>query len=114
MCLSFSFGISAGDLGEDVGLAQDQQVLAFDGDLGAAVLGVQDLVTLGDVERDALAVVVELALADREHLALLRLLLRRVGKNDAGGRRGFLLDGLDDHTIAEWLELPRTTPPQSL
>ena len=44
------------DLGEDVGLAQDQQVLAVDLDLRAAVLGVQDLVALGDVERDALAV----------------------------------------------------------
>src|SRR3954468_20640161 len=35
---------SASDLGEDVGLAQDQQVLALDRDLGAAVLRVQDLV----------------------------------------------------------------------
>ena len=42
---------SAGDLGEHVGLAQDQQVLAFDRDLGAAVLGVEDLVALDDVER---------------------------------------------------------------
>ena len=34
------------DLGQDVGLAQDQEVLAVDLDLGAAVLGVQDLVAL--------------------------------------------------------------------
>jgi len=72
-----------GDLGENVGLAQDQQVLAVDDDLGAAVLRVQDLVALGHVERDALAVVVELAVADRQDLALLRLLLRGVGKDDA-------------------------------
>src|SRR4051794_21578923 len=96
---------SAGDLGEDVGLAQDQQVLAVHGDLGAAVLGVQDLVALADVEGDALAVVVELAVADREHLALLRLLLGRVGEHDAGGGGRLLLDGLDDQAIAQGLEL---------
>src|SRR4051812_10375125 len=103
MFLSFSFGISPGDLGEAVDPRQNHKVLAFTGDLGAAVLGEKNLVTLEAVERDALAVVVELALADREHLALLRLLLRRVGKNDAGGRSGFLLDGLDDQAIAQGL-----------
>ena len=61
------------DLGEDVGLAQDQQVLAVDGDLGAAVLGVEDLVALGDVEGDALlAILVPLAFADGEDLLVLR------------------------------------------
>src|SRR3954451_2247746 len=104
MCLDLLWG-SAGDLGEDVGLAQDEEILAFDGDLGAAVLGVQDLVTLGHVERDTLAVVVELAVADSEDLALLGLLLRGVGKNDAGSGGRFLLDGLDDQSIAQGLEL---------
>src|SRR4051794_20726683 len=98
-------GLSAGDLGEYVGLAQDQQVLAVHLDLRAAVLGVQDLVALGDVERDALAVVVELAVADREHLPLLRLLLGRVRKDDAGGGRLLLLHRLDDQAIAQGLEL---------
>src|SRR3954447_17496674 len=111
MSLRISLG-STGDPGEHVGLAQNQQVLTVDGDLGAAVLAVEHFVALGHVKRDALAgVVTEPAVADREHLALLRLLLRRVGKDDAGRRRGFLLDGLDDHTIAEWLELHRTPPP---
>src|SRR3954447_12709726 len=111
MSLRISLG-STGDPGEHVGLAQNQQVLTVDGDLGAAVLAVEHFVALGHVKRDALAgVVTEPAVADRQHLALLWLFLRRVGKNDAGRRRGFLLDGLDDHTIAEWLELHRTPPP---
>ena len=47
---------SASDLREDVRLAQDQKVLAIDRDVGAAVLAVEDLVALFDVERDALTV----------------------------------------------------------
>src|SRR5918994_3996044 len=38
---SFAIG-SALDDGEDVAAREDQQVVAVDGDLGAAVLGVQD------------------------------------------------------------------------
>ena len=61
----------ARDLGEHVRLAQDEEILALDLDLGAAVLRVQDLVALGDVERDALvAILVPLALTDCEDLAL--------------------------------------------
>ena len=86
-----SHGVSefslAQDLGQHVGLAQHQQVLAVDLDLRAAVLGVQDLVALGHVERDALArLLAELAVADGEDLALLGLLLRGVGKDDAAER----------------------------
>src|SRR3954454_18099151 len=103
---------SAGDLGQDVALAQDQQVLAVDHDLRAAVLRVQDLVALGDVERDALAVVVELAVADRQDLALLRLLLGSVRKDDAGSSRRVLLDSLDDQAIAQGLEIHRVTSTQ--
>src|SRR6201999_616252 len=107
--MSHVFKISLVDLGEDVGLAQDQQVLAVNGDLRAAVLRVQDLVALGHVERDALAVVVELPVADREDLALLRLLLGGVRKDDAGSGRRVLLDSLDDQTIAQGLEIHRVT-----
>src|SRR5256885_13417195 len=96
---------SAGALRQPVALAQDQEVLAVDLDLRAAVLGVQALVALGDVERDPLAVVVELAVADGQDLPLLRLLLRGVGEDDARGRRLLLLDRLDDQSIAQRLEL---------
>ena len=33
-----------GDLGEDVRLTKNEKILAFDGDVGSAVLGVEDLV----------------------------------------------------------------------
>jgi co-chaperonin GroES (HSP10) len=60
------------NLGEHVALAQDEEILPVDLDLRAAVLRVQDLIALGDVERDALAVVVELAVPDGEELLVLR------------------------------------------
>src|SRR5215211_2667292 len=98
-------GVLAGDLGQDVGLAQDEQVLALDVDLRAAVLGVEDLVVLGDVERNPLAVVPYLAVAYCEDLAALRLLLRGVGEDDAACGRLLLLDRLDDQAIAEGLQI---------
>jgi hypothetical protein len=49
----------------------------------AGVLGVHHLVARRHVERGALAVVVELPVADRQDLALLRLLLRGFGHHDA-------------------------------
>ena len=52
-------------------------------DLGAAVLREDDLVALGDVHRDELALVVARARADREDVAALRLLLRGVRQDDA-------------------------------
>src|ERR687885_454905 len=78
----------AGDLRQDVGLAQDE-----------------DLVALVDVERHALVVVTELAVADGQDLAALRLLLGRIGEDDAAGGRLLLLYRLDDQPIAEGLEL---------
>src|SRR3954470_14386721 len=90
------------ELGQDVGLTEDEQLFAVDPDLRAAVLGVQDLVALGDVERNALlALVVPLAITDGDDLALLGLLLRGV-REDQAARRGLLLfDRLDDQSIAQ-------------
>src|SRR3954452_13734460 len=94
------------DLGQDVGLAQDQQVLAVDLDLGSAVLAVEHGVALRDVERDALlAIIVVAAVADGDDLAALRLLLRGVGEDDAAGSRLLLLDRPHDEPIAQRLEL---------
>src|SRR3954454_10709508 len=96
---------SAGDLGQDVGLAQHEEVLAVDHDVCAAVLGVEDLVALRDVDGNTVAVVVDLALAHGENLAALRLLLGSVGQDDAARRRLLLLYRLDDQAIAQRLEL---------
>src|SRR5690349_23185123 len=106
------WGYLAGDLGQDVGLAQHEELLALDGDLGAAVLGVEDLVALLHVERNALVVVAELAVTDGENLAALRLLLGRIGEDDAARRRLLLLYRLDDQAIAQGLEL-HAQPPQT-
>src|ERR687895_2672524 len=93
-------------LREHVRLPQDEQVIAFDLDLGAAVLRIQDLVALGDVERNPLvAVLVPLAVADRENLAALRLLLGRVGKDDAAGGGLFLFNRLDDQAGSQRVEV---------
>ena len=93
-------------IAEDVGLAEHEQVLTVDGDLGPAVLAVQDGVALRHVQRDALlALVVEAALADGDDLSTLRLLLGGVGEHDAAGGRRVLLDRPHDEPIAQRLEL---------
>src|SRR3954463_3327982 len=99
-------GLLVLDLGEDVGLAKDQQVLAVDLDLGPAVLAVEDRGALRHVEGNALLpVLVETTIADGDDLALLGLLLGGVGKDQAAGRGLLLLDGPHDQPIAEGLEL---------
>src|SRR5690606_10026717 len=66
---------SAGDDRQDVAGGQDEVVLAAVLDLGAAVLAVDDAVTDGDVQRDALvAVLVPATRADGQDLTLLGLL----------------------------------------
>ncbi len=68
------------DDGEHVAGVEDQQVLALDRDLGAAVLRVDDRVAHLDVDRDDLAGrVAATARADGQDLALLGLLLGGVG-----------------------------------
>src|SRR4051812_43421576 len=102
----FSVVLLGLDLGEDVGLAEHEQVLTVDLDLGAAVLAVEDLVALRDVERNALlALVVVAAVAYGDDLALLRLLLGGIGEDDAAGGRLLLLDGPHDQPVAQGLEL---------
>src|ERR687891_1607660 len=76
----------ADDLGQDVRLAQDQILVGADLDLGAAVLGEDDLVTILQVHLDVLPVLVPRAGAHCENASSLRLLLRRVRQNDAARR----------------------------
>src|SRR6188472_1036439 len=64
---------------EDLFLAHDQVFLALELDLLPGVLAEEDLVPSLDVERRDLAVLVGLALADRDHFALLGLFLGAVG-----------------------------------
>src|SRR5262249_19044764 len=92
-------------LREDVRLAQNEQLLSIDLDLGAAVLAVEDLVALGDVERNTLAVVIELAVADGQNLALLWLLLRGGGEADPTAVGLLFLDRPPGEPIAQGFEL---------
>src|SRR6185503_12219687 len=95
----------ADDLGQDVRLAQDQDLVGSELDLGPAVLGEDDLVTLLDVHLDVLPVLVARAGTDREDLAALRLLLRGVGQHDAAGRDLFLFEDLHDQAVTKRLQI---------
>jgi len=61
---------ASADDGENVAGGEDQELLAAVLDLGAAVLAVDDAVADVDVERDAVALVVDAAGANCEDLAL--------------------------------------------
>src|SRR3990170_1473217 len=89
---------------EDVARRQDEVLVALDLHLGAAVLGVDDLVAHGDVERDARPIL-EPPRPHRHHRALLRLLLGRVRDDDPRDRHLLLLARLDDDPVLERLQL---------
>src|SRR6266513_262797 len=63
-----------------------------------------------DVDRDELAGLVAPPGANRDDLALLRLLLGGVGNDDAPGRLLFSVDALDDDTVVKRAELHRCPP----
>src|SRR5690348_14538810 len=93
------------DDSEDVFFADDEVVFAFDLDLGAGVLRVDDAVAGFQIHLDDFTLVGLAAGADREDDAFLRLLFRRVGKDDAACGRRRLLDALDDDAIAERFDI---------
>src|SRR6266508_1454099 len=89
------------DHAEDVLLAHDEVLLAVDLDLGARVLRKEDAVPGLDVQRADLAVLQDLAVSDGDHLALDRLLLGRIGDDDAALRLLLLLDALHDDAVLQ-------------
>src|SRR6185312_3684874 len=92
------------DDGEDVAGGEHQVLVAADLDLGSAVLRVDDDVALGDVDGNAVAVVVNAARAHGHDLALLGLLLGGV-RDDQAGSRGLLgLERLNNDAILERLD----------
>jgi hypothetical protein len=92
------------DDAHDVGLLHDQQLLAVDLDLGARPLAEQDGVAFLDVRRNALAGLVAGAGADRQHLALHRFLLGRIGDDHAARRALLFVDPADDHPVVQRLD----------
>src|SRR3954469_4646828 len=90
--------------GEQVAGGEHEVVLAAVAHLGAAVLRVDDHVADGDVERNAVAVVVDAAGADGDDGALLGLLLGGVRDDQAGGGGGLGLVGLDHDPVLQRLD----------
>src|SRR5713101_7422125 len=86
---------------QDIVLAHDQMVFAFELYLAARVLAEQDLVAGLYFDRDKLALVGVLALADGYHLALLRLFLGGVRDDDSTLGPLNFLDTLDQNSIAQ-------------
>src|SRR5919109_4631196 len=80
---------------EDLVLTEDEVLLAVDLDVGSRVLAEEDLVCGLDVERHLGPVLEDLAVADGDHLSLLRLLLGRIGNDDAALDGLLLLDAPD-------------------
>src|SRR6267143_4328800 len=87
--------------GEDIFLAHDQVLLVIELHLGAGVLPEQDLVPGLHVERDLLALVGDLAVADGDHLGFLRLLLGGIGNDDPALLDLFLLEPLDEDAVMQ-------------
>src|SRR6476646_1317277 len=89
------------DLRENVTLPQDLDVVAADFDVGAAVLAVDHLIA--DVHRElaALAAIEQLARANGQYLATLRLFFGRIRQNDSARGTLFSLDGLNNDAIIQ-------------
>src|SRR5262245_15041705 len=90
---------------EDVVLADEEVLLAVDLDLAAGVAAEDDPLPGRDRRRGALAVVEELAVADRDDDPLLRLLLGGVGQDDSARRLLLGLDSAHEDVLAERLDL---------
>ena len=87
----------------DFPFAHDQQVLAFDLDLGASVLRVEDEVTDLDIQGDSIPILI-FTRSNGEHLAELRLFLGRIRDDEATRCGGLVLIlGLHDNAVAQGL-----------
>ena len=74
-------------------------LLPIERDLLPRVLAKQDRVTILHIERPPVAIVGELAVADREHLAALRLLLGGVRDDDAANVLFALVETLNENAV---------------
>src|SRR5215813_13120145 len=101
-----SYAVLGLDDAEDVFLTQDEVLLAIDLDLGPRILPEQDAVARLHVERNDLALVVELPPPHGDHLALLGLLLGGVRDDDATGALLLLiLEPLYDQPVGQGANL---------
>src|SRR4051794_26167151 len=96
---------SALDDREDVGLLDDEELVALDLELGSRVLRVEDLVALLDVHRLTLAVVEDASGAGGDDRSLLGLLLGGVRKDDPALGHFLALGRLDHDPVAQRAEI---------
>src|SRR5437899_4033827 len=98
---------SGADDAEDVLLLHDEVLLTVELDLAAGVLAEEDPIALLQGEGELLAVLGHSAGPDRDHFALLRLLLRSVGNDDAAVLVVLLLDAPDEHAVVQRTQFHR-------
>ena len=104
LCVSVVKGLGWGlslDHAHDVFFAHHQQLVAFDLDGLAGVLAEQHTVADFHVERNQLALVVFLAGADGDDLALVGLFSGGVGDDDSGSGLALFLHAFDNHTVVQ-------------
>src|SRR6266849_1536784 len=93
--------LSADD-SENLFFADDHVLDIVDLDLGADVLADEDTVTRLDVEGNPLPILVKTTRSDGHDLPLERLLLGRVGDDDAALGLLLRLHSLDQDPVAQW------------
>src|SRR5882762_113388 len=86
---------------EDVFLLHDEVLLAAQRDLATGVLAEEDPIALFHREGELLAVLGHSAGPDRDHFALLRLLFRGVGNDDAASLVVLPLETPDEHAVRD-------------
>src|SRR5690554_357624 len=101
---------SALDHAHDVFFAHDEQFLAVDLDRLAGILAEQHAVACLDGHRTRSTVFQNLAVADSDHFALIRLLACGIGNHNATSGRTLGFRTLDDHTIMQGTDLHCFTP----
>src|SRR5436309_726402 len=94
-------------------LSQDQVLFVVDLDLGTGILADEDAIPLLDVQRELLALLVDLALADGDDLRLHRLLLGGVGDDEPPLLSFLGLESLDENAVVEWTNF-HNLPPESV
>src|SRR5262249_4711658 len=90
---------------ENVALFHDQQLFAIELDLGAGPLAEQHAIAWLHIERMDDAFLVGRARADGDDFALLRLLLRGIGNDDAAFGALVILDTAYDHAVVQRTKL---------
>src|SRR5689334_16013900 len=100
------------DHAEKIALLHNQVVLAVDLHLRAGPLAEQHSVSRLDVDRDQLALLIPAAGTRGDDLALLGLLLRGVGDDDAAGGLLLGIDAAHEHAVVQWTEMHAHPPCQ--